>query len=193
MTTATNPPRYLTTREAAEALGPLPADLHALLVGVGVIYRATDTTLGREVVVKVLREEYGPESAAARRFSDEAPIAGQLQHPAIPPIHDLGALSDGRPFLAMKLIKGATLDHLLEARSDVSADRGRFVAVFEQVCQALAYAHSHNVIHRDLKPVSHRRGVQPRREADRDVRRGPHGAPVGRGLGAEDAHPEGPH
>ena len=135
------PPRYTLGEEIARG-------------GVGVIYRATDTTLGREVAVKVLREEYGPDSAAARRFSDEARIAGQLQHLAVPPIHDLGALSDGRPFLAMKLIKGATLDHLLEARSDVSADRGRFVAVFEQVCQALAYAHSHNVIHRDLKPAN---------------------------------------
>ena len=77
-----------------------------------------------------------------------------MQHPAIPPVHDLGTLPDGRPFLAMKLIKGHTLDRLLEARPDPSADRGRFVAVFEQVCQALAYAHSHNVIHRDLKPAN---------------------------------------
>jgi eukaryotic-like serine/threonine-protein kinase len=122
--------------------------------GMGVVYRATDTTLGREVAVKVLQDKYGPESAAARRFADEARIAGQLQHPAIPPVHDLGTLPDGRPFLAMKLIKGATLDVLLEARPDPSAERGRFVAAFEQVCQALAYAHSHNVIHRDLKPAN---------------------------------------
>ncbi len=122
--------------------------------GMGVVYRAADATLGREVAVKVLQEKYGPDSGAARRFADEARIAGQLQHPAIPPVHDLGALPDGRPFLAMKLIKGATLDRLLEDRPDPSAERGRFVAVFEQVCQALAYAHSHNVIHRDLKPAN---------------------------------------
>jgi hypothetical protein len=120
----------------------------------GVIYRATDTTLGREVAVKALREKYGPKSGGARRFADEARIAGQLQHPAIPPVHDLGTLPDGRPFLAMKLIKGDTLDLLLEARPDLAAERGRFVAVFEQVCQALAYAHSHQVIHRDLKPAN---------------------------------------
>jgi tetratricopeptide (TPR) repeat protein len=122
--------------------------------GMGVVYRATDTTLGREVAVKVLHEKYGPDSGVARRFADEARIAGQLQHPAIPPVHDLGTLPNGQPFLAMKLIKGATLDRLLEARPDPAADRGRFVAVFEQVCQALAYAHSHNVIHRDLKPAN---------------------------------------
>src|SRR5262245_33313444 len=65
--------------------------------GMGVIYRATDTVLGREVAVKVLLEKYGPASGAARRFHDEARIAAQLQHPAIPPIHDLGTLPDGRP------------------------------------------------------------------------------------------------
>jgi eukaryotic-like serine/threonine-protein kinase len=54
----------------------------------------------------------------------------------------------------MKLIKGQTLDALLRARPNPGEDRGRFVAVFEQVCQALAFAHAHNVIHRDLKPAN---------------------------------------
>jgi serine/threonine protein kinase len=118
----------------------------------GVVYRATDTVLGREVALKVLQERFGPGSLAARRFADEARITSQLQHPCIPAVHDLGVLQDGRPFLAMKLIKGDTLDAQLAARPGPSADRGRFVAVFEQVCQALAYAHAHGVIHRDLKP-----------------------------------------
>ncbi|MFO0846022.1 MAG: serine/threonine-protein kinase [Gemmataceae bacterium] len=122
--------------------------------GMGVIYRASDSGLGREVAIKVLSDRFGPDSAAARRFADEARIAAQLQHPAIPPVHDLGTLPDGRPFLAMKLIKGHTLDTLLAARPDPSHDRGRFVAVFEQVCQAVAYAHAHQVIHRDLKPAN---------------------------------------
>jgi tetratricopeptide (TPR) repeat protein len=122
--------------------------------GMGVIYRATDTALGREVAVKVLQEKFAPDSGVARRFADEARIAAQLQHPAIPPVHDLGTLPDGRPFLAMKLIKGQTLDELLAARPDVSAERGRYVAAFEAVCQAIAYAHTHSVIHRDLKPAN---------------------------------------
>src|SRR5262249_23892449 len=61
-------------------------------------------------------------------------------------------LPDGRPFLAMKLIKGRTLAELLKDRPDPADQRGRFVAVFEQVCQAVGYAHAHDVIHRDLKP-----------------------------------------
>ena len=67
-------------------------------------------------------------------------------------MHDLGSLPDGRPFLAMKLIDGRTLESLLRDRSDPAADRGRFLAVFEAVCQAVAYAHARHVIHRDLKP-----------------------------------------
>jgi serine/threonine protein kinase len=121
--------------------------------GMGVVYRATDTVLGREVAVKVLQEKHAPDSGTARRFADEARITGQLQHPNIPAMHDLGLLPDGRPFLAMKLIKGETLEELLKRRGDADG-RGRFVAAFEQVCQAVAYAHAHDVIHRDLKPAN---------------------------------------
>ncbi len=122
--------------------------------GMGAVLRARDRTLGREVAVKVLQERFAAGSVIGRRFIDEARIAGQLQHPGIPPVHDLGTLPDGRPFLAMKLIKGRTLDALLRDRPDAAADRGRFLAVFEQVCQAVGYAHAHRVIHRDLKPAN---------------------------------------
>src|SRR5215471_8856530 len=140
-------------------LPPLAADRYTLggeiaHGGMGVVYRATDTVFGREVAVKVLADRYDPTSGTARRFRDEARITGQLQHPGIPPAHDLGALPDGRPFLAMKLIKGQTLDALLATRPGPAHDRGRFVAAFEQVCQAVAYAHAHRVIHRDLKPAN---------------------------------------
>lgn len=120
--------------------------------GMGVVYKARDLSLNRDVAVKLLQDGYTAQSPIARRFADEARITAQLQHPGIPPVHDLGNLPDGRPFLAMKLIKGSTLDQLLAARSNPSDGRGRFVATFEQVCQAVGYAHAHNVIHRDLKP-----------------------------------------
>jgi serine/threonine protein kinase len=122
--------------------------------GMGVVYRARDTALDRDVAVKLLAERYPADSPAAQRFLSEARITGQLQHPGIPAVHQVGARADGRPFLAMKLIKGQTLEALLTARADPSAQRGRFVAVFEQICQAVGYAHAHRVIHRDLKPAN---------------------------------------
>jgi tetratricopeptide (TPR) repeat protein len=122
--------------------------------GMGVVYCATDSTLGREVAVKVLLDRFAPDPGSVRRFAEEARITAQLQHPGIPPVHDLGTLPDGRPFLAMKRIKGRTLDALLASRPEPSVERGRFVAVFEQLCQAVAYAHAHGVIHRDLKPAN---------------------------------------
>lgn len=81
--------------------------------GMGVVYRAADPNLGREVAVKVLAGRYAPGSGAARRFVEEARITARLAHPGIPPVHDVGTLPDGRPFLAMKLIEGRTLDDLL--------------------------------------------------------------------------------
>jgi tetratricopeptide (TPR) repeat protein len=143
--------------DAPAAPGPARAGRYELLAviargGMGVVYRARDTLLDRDVAVKLLHDRFPADSAAARRFAEEARITGQLQHPAIPPLHDLGTLPDGRPFLAMKLIRGRTLDELLGERPDPAHDRGRFLAAFEQVCQAVGYAHAHNVLHRDLKP-----------------------------------------
>jgi WD40 repeat protein len=120
----------------------------------GVVYRARDNAIDRDVAVKLLSERYGPDSQAARRFLSEARITGQLQHPGIPAVHQVGTLADGRPFLAMKLIKGRTLEAILRQRSDPSTDRGRLLAAFEAVCQAVGYAHAHRVIHRDLKPAN---------------------------------------
>ncbi len=125
--------------------------------GMGVVYRARDTALDRDVAVKLLPEGYSPDSVPARRFVREARITGQLQHPGIPAVHQAGTLADGRPFLAMKLIKGSTLETILKYRPDPSAGRGPAaggLAIFEAVCQAVGYAHAHRIIHRDLKPAN---------------------------------------
>ena len=122
--------------------------------GMGVIYRALELALKRHVAVKILHGRFPSDSPVAARFVEEAQITGQLQHPGIPPVHRVGTLADGRPFLVMKLIKGRTLEELLKERKDPAQDRGRFIAVFEQVCQAVACAHEHKVIHRDLKPAN---------------------------------------
>ncbi|HVK10392.1 MAG TPA: SUMF1/EgtB/PvdO family nonheme iron enzyme [Gemmataceae bacterium] len=119
--------------------------------GMGVVFRARDTALVRDVAVKLLQDRYSVASHAARRFVEEAKITGQLQHPGIPPVHEVGVLPDGRPFLVMKLIKGRTLAYLI---AEGVANRGSLIAAFEQVCQAVAYAHNHGVVHRDLKPAN---------------------------------------
>ena len=69
--------------------------------GMGVVYRARDVALDRDVAVKLLSERYPSDSLPAQRFLSEARITGQLQHPGIPAVHQVGALADGRPFLAM--------------------------------------------------------------------------------------------
>jgi serine/threonine protein kinase len=120
--------------------------------GMGVVLRGRDRALERELAVKVLLERFRDRPDLVRRFVEEARITGRLQHPFIVPVHELGALPDGRPYFAMKLIQGRTLADLLAERPAPDHDRPRFLKVFEQVCQTIAYAHSHGVIHRDLKP-----------------------------------------
>jgi len=122
--------------------------------GMGAILKGRDTDLGRELAIKVLLDQHKDKPEVIQRFVEEAQIGGQLQHPGIAPIYELGQFADKRPFFAMKLVKGETLSKLLLARADVSVDRGRFVGIFEQICQTMAYAHSRGVIHRDLKPAN---------------------------------------
>ena len=72
--------------------------------GMGTVYLALDVALCRDVAVKLLAERFAPGSPAAHRFVNEARITGQLQHPGIPAVHQVGTLPDGRPFLAMRLV-----------------------------------------------------------------------------------------
>jgi tetratricopeptide (TPR) repeat protein len=120
--------------------------------GMGAVLKGRDPDLGRDVAVKVLLETHRGQAELVQRFVEEAQIAGQLQHPGIAPVYELGRFADQRPYFAMKLVKGQTLAALLAARTEVAEDRPRFVGIFEQVCQTVAYAHSQGVLHRDLKP-----------------------------------------
>jgi tetratricopeptide (TPR) repeat protein len=120
--------------------------------GMGAVLQGHDPDLGRDVAIKVLREEYRDQPDLVRRLIEEAQVGGQLQHPGVVPVHERGTLSDGRPYFTMKLVQGRTLAQLLKERPHPAHDLPRFLKVFEQVCETLAYAHSKGVLHRDLKP-----------------------------------------
>ncbi len=120
----------------------------------GSVHRARDPELGRTLALKILLEDHQYNPEILRRFLEEARIAGQLQHPGVVPVHDIGRLSDDRPYFAMKLVEGRTLAALLAERKSPAEELQRFLLVFEQVCQTMAYAHSRGVIHRDLKPAN---------------------------------------
>jgi serine/threonine protein kinase len=113
--------------------------------GMGTVYRARDRELDRDVALKVVRLPEGAPDIASR-LTREARTLARLEHPGIVPVHDVGALPDGRVFYAMKLVRGAPLDQL---PATGLAERLRIV---ERVCEAVAFAHAHGVIHRDLKP-----------------------------------------
>src|SRR5262245_58872976 len=122
--------------------------------GMGVVFKVRDPDLGRTLAMKVLLDSHQERPDLARRFLEEAQIGGQLQHPGLVPVHELGRLPDQRPFFTMKLVKGRTLAEELKARSSPAADLPRLLGTFEQVCQTVAYTHSRGVIHRDLKPAN---------------------------------------
>jgi serine/threonine protein kinase/Tfp pilus assembly protein PilF len=130
--------------------------------GLGQVSVALDSELRREVALKEIQERYADDPASRARFVREAEITGGLEHPGIVPVYGLGADGAGRPYYAMRLIRGESLQqaiarfHPEDGSGGDGGERalalrqllGRFVAV----CQAVAYAHSRGVLHRDLKP-----------------------------------------
>jgi serine/threonine protein kinase len=115
--------------------------------GMGAVYLAEDTELNRQVAVKVLNIPEATEDLRQRMIR-EAQIIARLEHPGIVPVHDVGTLFDGRVFYAMKYVRGDRLDEYAQ-KVDSLKDRLR---KFQAVCDAVAFAHAHDVIHRDLKP-----------------------------------------
>jgi serine/threonine-protein kinase len=132
--------------------------------GLGEVFLAEDLELHREVALKEIRARYANDPLSRERFVLEAKITGGLEHPGIVPVYGMGQYEDGRPFYAMRLIKGDNLKeaigrfHEAEKPNRDPGERslsfrqllGRFIAV----CNAVAYAHSRGVIHRDLKPAN---------------------------------------
>ncbi|WP_417730502.1 protein kinase domain-containing protein [Rosistilla oblonga] len=120
--------------------------------GMGVVVSVRDRHLQRQLAMKIVLPDRGDVDALEERFIEEAQIAGQLQHPGIVPVHDIGRLDDQRLFFTMKLVKGETLSKRLRNRASLVENQSKWIGIFEQVCQALAFAHTKRVIHRDLKP-----------------------------------------
>ena len=115
--------------------------------GMGTIYLAEDTNLGRKVALKVLHTPDASGELSAR-MTREARIIARLEHPSIVPVHDVGVLPDGRVFYVMKFVQGRRLDQYAQD----SRSFPDLLRIFQKICEAVAFAHAHGVIHRDLKP-----------------------------------------
>lgn len=127
--------------------------------GWGYVMLARDEQLGRDVAVKQISSKLSGRDAIHQRFLHEARITGQLQHPGIVPVHELGIADDGAPFYVMKLLEGATLkESIVELHQQPQLPAGGFsielLERFIDVCNAVAFAHERNIVHRDLKPAN---------------------------------------
>jgi len=149
---AGEPPGELLARERLEVRDEIGRGGH------GTVIRARDGRLGRTVALKALRAEARDRQDVVARFLLEAQLAGQLTHPNIVPVYELGALPGIGLFYAMKEVRGRSLHQVLAAlRQGDAGEEERFglirlVRILRRVCDAVAYAHAQGVIHRDIKP-----------------------------------------
>ena len=121
----------------------------------GAVYRVRDTLFRRTLALKILAADYRGDVGLKARFLEESQLMGQLQHPGIPPVHDMGQVADGRPYFTMKLIRGETLAATAGGAQATRRRTGRDSwGSSSRSAQTLAYAHSQGVIHRDLKPAN---------------------------------------
>ena len=130
--------------------------------GLGAVFVALDSELHREVALKQILDRHADDPASRQRFLLEAEITGGLEHPGIVPVYGLGTYADGRPYYAMRFIRGDSLKEAIDrfhADEALKRDPGRrslelrkLLRRFLDVCNAIDYAHSRGVLHRDIKP-----------------------------------------
>lgn len=116
----------------------------------GSVYRAHDTQLGRDVAVKVLHKFLAGKEPSAQRFLRESELVSKLNHPHIVTIYDRGSLANKQPFIVMEYLSGCSLGKIINQEKRLSP--GRAIGIISQICDALHYAHSQGVVHRDLRP-----------------------------------------
>ena len=132
--------------------------------GLGEVFVALDGELNREVALKEIQARHADNADSRARFLLEAEVTGRLEHPGIVPVYGLGCYADGRPYYAMRFIKGQSLQDAagrFHADAGLKADPGKrtlelrgLLGRFVAVCNAIAYAHSKGILHRDLKPAN---------------------------------------
>ena len=130
--------------------------------GLGEVSLAHDRELDREVALKEIQDRYADRPESRRRFLIEAQITGSLDHPGIVPVYSLSRDAAGRPYYAMRFIRGEGMDVAIKAfhaskgkaDSDHSLEFRRLLQRFVEVCNTIAFAHSRQVIHRDIKPAN---------------------------------------
>lgn len=120
--------------------------------GMGEVWRATDTVLGREVAVKLLKPEYADDASFRTRFETEARNAAALHHPGVAAVFDFGDSPDHRPYLVMELVDGQPLSALLRPGKPMPPDQAR--DLLTQAAEAVAAAHAKGIVHRDVKPAN---------------------------------------
>src|SRR5262249_9316489 len=117
--------------------------------GMGVVYRATDTRLGREVAIKLLPPDIADDPQRRARFLREARAASALNHPNVCTLYEIGQDSEGRPFLALEFLQGRTLEATVGHQP---MDQAQIIDIAVQIADALDAAHRAGIIHRDIKP-----------------------------------------
>jgi serine/threonine-protein kinase len=144
-----NDPSFVQRYAVGEALGE---------GGMGIVRTCSDRRIGREIAMKSVKPGNGSRGDLAARFLREACVQGQLEHPAIVPVYDLGRNPDGTLYFTMKRVRGMTFERIIDALRMGDEDsvrqysRRKLLTAFASVCHAVDFAHARGVIHRDLKP-----------------------------------------